>query len=138
MKRREDRAWAVIRRGTFARESLQRRPRARQFRNLRIERADLVTRQFARPRAIAAGIERDQLGDLVQREPRRLRLPNEAQPAHVLHAVAANARSTPRRPPQPPALVIAHRLPPYPPGFGTPATRRHHSPPSPPPATHPN
>src|SRR3546814_4721978 len=63
-----------------------RRPRARQFRNLRIERADLVTRQFARPRAIAAGIERDQLGDLVQREPRRLRLPNEAQPAHVLHA----------------------------------------------------
>src|SRR3546814_12712778 len=66
--------------------------------------------------------------DLAQREPRRLRLPNEAQPAHVLHAVAAHARSTRGRLHQPAALVIAHRLHPDPAGFGQPADRRHHSP----------
>ena len=48
---------------------------------------------LARPRPVVAAVEREQLGDLLEREARRLGRADEAQPAGLVRAVVADARA---------------------------------------------
>ncbi|MNY42460.1 hypothetical protein D3C86_1773490 [compost metagenome] len=58
-----------------------------------IQRLQLLRRQHTGASTILAGVQRQQLLDLLQREARRLGGANELQPAYVFLAIAPNART---------------------------------------------
>src|SRR5690606_35411409 len=67
-------------------------------------------RHLAGRDTVLAGIEREKLADLFQREARRLRLPDETQAREVRFAIAADAVDALRRRKQAAALVESHGL----------------------------
>ena len=81
--------------------------------DLGVERLDAGLCKLAGTAAVFAGVQLQKLPDLLQREPCRLRLPDEPQPAHILPAVAPDPAPARRRPEQAPALVEADRLDAY-------------------------
>src|SRR4028119_295223 len=75
--------------------------------DLGVERLDPSLRKLAGTGAILTGVQLQKLPDLLEREPRRLRLPDEPQPPHVVPAVVPDPAPARRRPEQVRALVEA-------------------------------
>jgi glutaredoxin len=84
--------------------------RAPKLRDSRVQRFHASVCKLPRPIPILAGIEIEQFLDLFEREARRLRLFDEAQPPHMIGAVAANPSLARWCLEQASALVEADRL----------------------------
>src|SRR3546814_417497 len=115
LERRQDRARPLVARGTQIGEARQRGAGFGHLRDLGVEHLDTLARKAAHPRAVVAGLQRQQFADLVKREARALRRADKSQPSEVVlaitsdpaaPAVAAAARG---RIEQAAALIIAYR-----------------------------
>jgi hypothetical protein len=65
--------------------------------DLGVERLDAGLRKLAGTGAILTGVQLQQLPDLLEREPRRLRLPDEPQAPHVVPGAIAGRPDRPAR-----------------------------------------
>ena len=112
---REDRAGPGTARAAFAGQPPQRIAGALELADLLVERLDPGPRELASAAAVLARVQVEQLLDLLESKPRRLRLLDETQPPQVIGAVAADFAIARGRLQQTPPLVIADRLNPPPP-----------------------
>ncbi len=101
-----------------------------QLGDLLIQRRDAFQRQAARSGVVVAGVQGQELGDLLQGEAGGLGRADEAQAAHVRFAVAPHAATKAaavgarRLIQQPAPLVVADGLHPHPAGLGQARDRR--------------
>ena len=99
-----------------SRKARERVPGGLQLGDLGVQRPDALRRQLAGTGPILGGVQGEQLGDLLQREPCRLRRTDEPQPADIRLTVAPDAAAVTsavgafRRLQQPAPLVVAHRF----------------------------
>jgi hypothetical protein len=115
-ERRNDRARTDVRRPAFLCQVTQRRARALETYDFRIDRGEALVGERMDALAVVSGVERQQFGDLRQGEASRLRGADEAQPTDIIVAIAPDAaakagrRAAFRRVEQATPLIITHRF----------------------------
>src|SRR6185295_4374273 len=116
LERGQDRARPGAARAAIPRQAAKRVTGTLQLGDAGIERFHPRVGEIARAAAVLAGVEVEQLLDLLEREPRGLRLLDEAQAPHVVRAVAADTIGAIGRLEQAAPLVEADRFHPHPAG----------------------
>jgi len=118
LKGRQDGAGPGTSCGALSRQPLKGIASPLKVGDLGVERLDAGLRKLAGTAAVFAGVQFQKLPDLLQREPRRLSLPDEAQAPHIRLAIVPDPAPSRRCPEQIPALVEPDRFDAYATGGG--------------------